>query len=47
MTRPYRFIADEGYLAQLKNKEKLCEEFGLDEATTRRVLGYKPKSKVA
>ncbi|OGX88595.1 hypothetical protein BEN48_09475 [Hymenobacter glacialis] len=45
--RPYRFIANEGYLTQLKNKEKLCFEFELDEATTHRVLGYKPKGKVA
>ncbi len=47
LDRPYRFIADEGYLAQLKNKEKLCFEFELDDTTTRRVLGYKPKLKGA
>lgn len=43
ISRPYRFLVDEGYLARLTGKEKICQELGLAPAVVLRVLGYKPK----
>lgn len=40
--RTYRFLTDEGYLKQLKNKEALCQEQQMDADTAYRILGYKP-----
>ncbi|RPD43750.1 hypothetical protein DNI29_23100 [Hymenobacter sediminis] len=46
--RPYRFIVDEGYVSKLPHKESICKHQyqqmpqKMDEATVRRVLGYKP-----
>jgi hypothetical protein len=42
ISRPYRYIAGEGYLARLPNKEKICQQLGLPADTIRRILGYKP-----
>ncbi|GAB3585596.1 hypothetical protein [Hymenobacter daeguensis] len=42
VTRPYRFLADEGYLSRLKNKESICKQQRMDADTVRRILGYKP-----
>ncbi|MCC3154588.1 hypothetical protein Q3A66_16355 [Hymenobacter sp. BT770] len=40
--RPYRFLTNESYLKQLKNKEAICQEQQLDADTAYRILGYKP-----
>ena len=42
LARPYRFIAGEGYLKQLDNKEAICRQQNMDADTIRRILGYKP-----
>ena len=42
LARPYRFLADEGYLSHLKNKENICQQQNMDADTVRRILGYKP-----
>ncbi len=42
LSRPYRFLADEGYLSHLKNKENICRQQHMDAETVRRILGYKP-----
>ena len=41
-SRPYRFLADKGYLKRLPGKEKLCQELKMDAPTTLEILGYKP-----
>jgi hypothetical protein len=42
ISRPYRYIAGDCYLAQLTNKEKICQQLGLPADTVRHILGYKP-----